>query len=109
MLALGGQETARRAFLRIQISLEPGSVFGRGRNSRSTLVPSESKFGDPNGRSGTADRSVHTAVFGAGDLSAVALDQASIEIICGSTMSRRAESAAMMQIGRATAVQPKVI
>jgi hypothetical protein len=27
MLALGGQETARRAFLRIQISLEPGSVL----------------------------------------------------------------------------------
>jgi hypothetical protein len=80
-----------------------------GRNSRSTPVPSESKFGDRNRRSGTADRSVHTAVFGAGDLSAVALDRASIEIICGSTMSRRAEFAAMMQIGRATAVQPKVI
>jgi hypothetical protein len=28
MLALGGQETTRRAFLRIRISLEPGSVFG---------------------------------------------------------------------------------
>ena len=90
--------------------LEAGFGFlATGRNSRSTLVPSESKFGDRKGPGGTADRGVHAAVFGAGDLSAVAPDRASVEIICGSTMSRRNEFAAMMQIGRATAIQPKVI
>jgi hypothetical protein len=50
-----------------------------------------------------------TLYFGASGLSAVAPDRASVEIICGSTMSRRAEFAAMMQIAGATAIQPKAI
>ena len=90
--------------------------LGAGFGFRSRAGIADRRWRLPNPSSGiatvevqTADRGVHAAVYGAGDLSAVAPDRASVEIICGSTMSRRTEFAAMMQIGRATVIRPKVI